>query len=34
MAILFAVTAVLLVVTEGLGSGLAIRVARERKHAS
>jgi hypothetical protein len=31
---LFTSTAVLLVVTEGLGSVLAIRVARERKHAS
>jgi len=31
---LFATTAVLLAVTEGLAVGLAIRVARERKNAS
>jgi hypothetical protein len=31
---LFTTTAILLVVTEGLGAGLAIRVARERKQVS
>ena len=31
---LFTTTAILLAVTEGLGSGLAIRVARERKQTS
>ena len=31
---LFTATAVLLALTEALGSGLAVRLARERKHVS